>query len=328
VFTSAGIIWREMAALGRMDLATVPSQIQGRDEIVQSVIDGAAQYLEDQALNGFGQPYFPDNGIYVWGSNSQVLNNLVVLGTAYDLGGNETFRNGVLKGVDYLLGRNGLNLSYVTDYGSVFSQNQHSRWYSNQLDPSLPHPPSGSVAGGPNAERGTWDPTMQRLFGVYGCAPSMCYVDDIQSWSTNELTLNWNSALAWVASFVADQDTAESGSQGECEVRLKLNGRHHGKKKKKHGRCDGAEVVVTNTGDQTWHGYEISWSHFGDQRVKNVPGARFSQEGATVTVSPRGQGRKLRPGKSHKFTVKLDEGRLADAEPGTFFVDGAACVLR
>ena len=32
-----------------------------------------------------------------------------------------------------------------------------------------------------------------------GCAAQFCYVDDIQSWSTNELTINWNSALAWVA---------------------------------------------------------------------------------------------------------------------------------
>ena len=38
-----------------------------------------------------------------------------------------------------------------------------------------------------------------------GCAPQFCYIDDIESWSTNELTINWNSALAWMASFVADQ---------------------------------------------------------------------------------------------------------------------------
>jgi endoglucanase len=34
----------------------------------------------------------------------------------------------------------------------------------------------------------------------------ICYIDDIQSWSTNELTINWNAPLAWIASFVADQD--------------------------------------------------------------------------------------------------------------------------
>lgn len=32
-----------------------------------------------------------------------------------------------------------------------------------------------------------------------------CYIDDIQSWSTNETAINWNAALARLASFVADQ---------------------------------------------------------------------------------------------------------------------------
>jgi endoglucanase len=30
------------------------------------------------------------------------------------------------------------------------------------------------------------------------------------SWSTNELTINWNSALAWVAAYAADQGEPQS----------------------------------------------------------------------------------------------------------------------
>ena len=39
-----------------------------------------------------------------------------------------------------------------------------------------------------------------------GCdvAPQKCYIDDIESWSTNEVTVNWNSALVWVSAFAAD----------------------------------------------------------------------------------------------------------------------------
>ena len=33
----------------------------------------------------------------------------------------------------------------------------------------------------------------------------MCYLDVISSWASNEITVNWNSAMSWVASFVADQ---------------------------------------------------------------------------------------------------------------------------
>ena len=178
------------------------------EAVIESVIQGAASYMDDQASNPFGQPYLTEDGGYVWGSNSQILNNIVVLGVAYDLTGDAAYQAAALEGLDYLLGRNALNQSYVTDYGAVDSRNQHSRWYANQLNPLLPHPPSGSVAGGPNSYADQWDPVMVRLFGEQGCAPQLCYIDDIGSWSTNEVTINWNSALAWVASWAADQDDA------------------------------------------------------------------------------------------------------------------------
>jgi endoglucanase len=108
----------------------------------------------------------------------------------------------VYEGMDYLLGRNALNTSYVTGYGEVSSHHQHSRWYARQLDSSLPNPPRGTLAGGANSS--IQDPYAQSK--LTGCVGQFCYIDDIQSWSTNELAINWNSALAWVASFVADQN--------------------------------------------------------------------------------------------------------------------------
>ena len=125
-----------------------------------------------------------------------------VIGTAYDLTGRPRFRNGVARSMDYLFGRNALNISYVTGYGEVSAQNQHSRWYARQLDPNLPNPPRGTLSGGPNSS--IQDPLAQSK--LTGCVGQFCYIDDIQSWSTNELTINWNAPLAWVASFVADQD--------------------------------------------------------------------------------------------------------------------------
>ena len=127
---------------------------------------------------------------------------MVVMAAAYDINGKEKYRDGVLEGMDYILGRNALNMSYVTGYGEQNSHNQHSRWYARQLNPDLPNPPRGTLSGGPNSS--IQDPVAQRL--LQGCAPQFCYIDDIESWSTNELTINWNAPLAWVASFIADQD--------------------------------------------------------------------------------------------------------------------------
>ncbi len=215
VFTAGGFDWGRVAPLARMDLATVPSPL-GRAtlrEVRRSVLAAADDYLADQAAQPFGQAYAPEGGQYAWGSNSSILNNMQVLGTAFDLSGNQQYRDGVVRSMDYLLGRNALNLSYITGYGDVFSQNQHSRTYANQLDPSLPHPPAGTVAGGPNSTTtSSGDPVSTPLF-PNGCAAQFCYVDDIGSWSTNEITVNWNSAMSWVSSFVADQDNGQDNGR-------------------------------------------------------------------------------------------------------------------
>ncbi len=216
IWGPSGITWGATAGLGRLDLATVPSDLPNRIAVQESVVDGALTYLAWQSEQPFGTTYPGLDGDYEWGSNSMVANNQVVLGTAFDLTGDPVFRDAVLEGMDYLLGRNALNQSYVTGYGEVSSHNQHSRWFANSLDPSLPTPPPGSLAGGPNSNTGTWDPTISGLYGPeHMCMPQLCYIDHIQSWATNEITVNWNSVLSWVASFAADQgdagDAAPSG---------------------------------------------------------------------------------------------------------------------
>jgi endoglucanase len=202
VFSVNGFSWNTLAPLARMDLATTRNGLPKaeRDRIRASVVAGADKILALADQQPYGQPYAPADGRFDWGSNSNLLNNLQVLATAYDLTEAAKYRRAVLVGMDYLLGRNALNHSYVTGYGTVFSQNQHSRMYAHQLDPSLPHPPVGSIAGGPNSS--IQDPVAQSK--LKGCTGQFCYLDDIGSWSTNEIAINWNSALSWVSSFVAD----------------------------------------------------------------------------------------------------------------------------
>jgi len=201
VFGPGAFDWAGTAAAGRLDLALVPSKLPGRGAVRASVTAGADKYLAVQRAQAYQIPYAPPDNSWVWGSNSVVLNNMVVLASAYDITGRVKYRDGVLEGIDYVLGRNALNQSYVTGYGTVSSHNQHSRWYAHELDPALPNPPKGTLAGGPNSA--LQDPYAQGKLA--GCVAQFCYIDDIQSYSTNEEAINWNSALARVASFVADQ---------------------------------------------------------------------------------------------------------------------------
>lgn len=201
VFGPLGYDWGRTAIAARLDLATVPSKLPGRDKVRQSVVKGADGYLATLKAHPYGLPYAPPGNLYDWGSNHQILHNGIVIATAYDITGASKYRDGALQGIDYLFGRNALNISYVTGYGEVNSHNQHARWYAHQLDPNMPNPPKGTLAGGPNS--GIQDPYAQSK--LQGCVGQFCYIDDIQSWATNEHTINWNSALTRMASFVADQ---------------------------------------------------------------------------------------------------------------------------
>jgi endoglucanase len=200
-FDVDGFAWNAMAPIARMDLARLARHLPGRAALRRSVLQGADAILERARAQAWGQPYAPDTGEWVWGSNASVLNNLMVLATAYDLSGKTAYRDAVIEGFDFIVGRNALNISFVTGYGAVYSQNQHSRIYGAQLNAELPHPPPGTLAGGPNTALS--DPVARE--NLSGCIGQFCYIDDIGSYSTNELAINWNAALAWVAAFMAEQ---------------------------------------------------------------------------------------------------------------------------
>ncbi|AEV83785.1 glycosyl hydrolase family 5 [Actinoplanes sp. SE50] len=200
VFGAGAFDWGSTAAAGRLDLALIQNNLPGLGRIRKSVAQAADRYLAVQKAQPYGVGYAPANNVWDWGSNSIILNNLVVMSAAHQLTGKQKYRDGVLTGLDYVFGRNALNQSYVTGYGEVSSQNEHSRWYAHELDPSLPHPPNGTLAGGANSS--IQDPLAQEK--LTGCVAQFCYIDDIQSWSTNEEAINWNAALARVSGYVAE----------------------------------------------------------------------------------------------------------------------------
>ncbi|KAJ9663083.1 hypothetical protein H2198_001075 [Neophaeococcomyces mojaviensis] len=194
----SGFSWASVAALAQLDLALIPSNISNHSAIVQSVLDAADMYLAVQRNSSNGYGHFLTS--YPWGSNSNALNNIQIVATAYDLTGNATYRDAALQALDYILGRNALAQSYIRGYGSKVSSNMHSRLYAHELDVSVPQAPAGSMAGGANEDAN--DPPANDV--LQGCEPMLCYVDDVNSYSTNEVAINWNSALAWVVGWAAN----------------------------------------------------------------------------------------------------------------------------
>ncbi len=204
VFTSDGINWRETAGWARLQLASVPSRLPQADlDWIRASVRAAAEtYLAVQKGEGFSLMYKPGQG-YGWGSNHSVLENMMVAAIAYDLSGKDYYLEGVRESMDYILGRNAMGISYVTGYGTLFSHRQFALMFAHSVDPSLPEPPKGALAGGPNGQPA--DPVAEEK--LQGCAPQACYIDEWGSYSTNEIAINWNAALSWIAAFLADTET-------------------------------------------------------------------------------------------------------------------------
>lgn len=196
------LTWQRTDALGKISLAVVPSAL-GVARYRAQLVDVAKQFVSVADGQGFGQPMKPDaDGKYPWGSNSFVLNNALVLALAYDFTKEKKYLSHVVFSLDYLLGRNALGQSYITRYGERPLMNPHHRFWAHQANPAFPSAPPGVVSGGPNSS--LQDPYAQAA-GLAGCAPQKCFIDHIESWSTNEITINWNAPLMWTSAWLDEK---------------------------------------------------------------------------------------------------------------------------
>lgn len=214
VDSSGSFNWGHTAALGNLSMAVNQNLIDSSDfdKLKDSICNAAVYYSELTEKQGYGQPYEPgtisyeiDRQGYIWGSNSFIMNNNIVMAYAYELSGDDNYLNGVVSGMDYILGRNPVDYSYVTGYGSHAVKNPHHRWWSYQADSSFPEAPNGVLVGGPNS--GMQDPWVKGSgWKPDEIAPAKCYMDHIEAWSVNECTINWNTPLAWVSAYLADKN--------------------------------------------------------------------------------------------------------------------------
>ncbi|MEV8626137.1 glycoside hydrolase family 9 protein [Streptomyces sp. NPDC051079] len=312
-FSPYGFGWADTAALGRLVLATVPNGLPASDlaRIRSSVTAAADGYLSRMAAQGYAVPV-PADG-YFWGSNGEVANDAIVMAVAGELTGDGRYRAGALETMDYLLGRNALGMSYVTGHGERSSQNQHHRFWAHQLDASLPHPPAGSLAGGPDSA--LQDPVAQEK--LTGCAPAACYVDDIGSYSTNEVAVNWNAPLAWLAAYAAERtSTGGEPPTAACVVTYTVNNVWN--------TGFTATVTVKNSGPTAVDGWLLAWAYPGGQRVTSAWNATVTQLGTTVSARDAGWNRTIAPGGTANFGVQGTHTG-SNPSPTAFTLNGSAC---
>lgn len=205
--------WGNTQGLGTVSLALVENGL-GSSEIAKARANIAAacdDWLKNIDKQGYSLPIMADRkGDYPWGSNSFIINIAIVFGYAFDYTGNTKYLDGMKKCMDYLLGNNALDQSYVTGYGERPTVNPHHRFWAHQLSSEFPLAPAGILAGGPNSN--FEDPTINAAV-TKDTPPQKCYIDNLDAWSVNEITINWNAPFAWVTAYL-DRNGNKTGGTG------------------------------------------------------------------------------------------------------------------
>jgi endoglucanase len=205
---ATAMTWQNVASLGTISLALVPSDLP-KDEVAgarAAVVRAADAFAAIDRDEGYRVAFKPDaSGKYPWGSTSFLLDNAMILGLAYDFAKDPKYLLAMENALSYILGKNPLDQSYVTGYGSRPLENPHHRFWAHQANAAFPSAPPGVLSGGPNS--GLQDPYVKAA-GLRGCAPMKCFADNIEAWSANEEAINWNAPLAWVAAFLDEHPRA------------------------------------------------------------------------------------------------------------------------
>lgn len=137
-----------------------------------------------------------DENDFIWGSNMVITNRGILWSLAYELTGDERYIWAMQNHLDYLLGKNITGYSYVTGFGENAYKNPHSRPIA--VD-GIEEPIPGWVSGGANSK--PCDPDALAVIPA-GAAPMKCFADVTGSYSTNEITIYWNSSAVYVTAFL------------------------------------------------------------------------------------------------------------------------------
>ena len=162
-----------------------------------AILRSADTYVADSVKNmfGFSVTQYYQGG---WGSNMKACNQGILMGYAYQLTREQKYLNAANADLNYLFGCNPLGICYLTGYGTVSPEHPHHRPSIAQKQ-AMP----GMLVSGVH-------PYLEDSAAKAYCSgqpTGKCYVDNQESYSTNEITIYWNSPLTYLLAFTESNMT-------------------------------------------------------------------------------------------------------------------------
>lgn len=183
--------------IGYYSLVNQKSPLPENDkEIIENRIIQVADSLANIQKSN---PYQIPVDHFVWGSNSDVLDAAIIYAQAYELTKKPKYLKAANETFDYVLGKNATDYSFVTGFGSKQVMHIHHR--PSEADQIVaPYP--GFLVGGPNFHKQDKGDLAASGFGYASDFPAKSFIDALPSYASNEICINWNAPLVYMAGFL------------------------------------------------------------------------------------------------------------------------------
>ncbi|MEO8413017.1 MAG: glycoside hydrolase family 9 protein [Ginsengibacter sp.] len=189
--------WSNVGMLGYYSLLRFNRELSGLDPgniswMKDRIMELANDYIAHVAANAFETVMGQSARDFNWGGNANAANQGILLIRAYLLTGDKKYVDYAVTNLDYLLGRNATGYSFVTGIGSKSPMFPHHR---QSTADGITDPVPGLLVGGPNAG-------MQDKCAYEFTEPETAYSDAVCSYASNEIAINWNAPLVYLANAI------------------------------------------------------------------------------------------------------------------------------
>lgn len=190
--------WKNVGGYGTIAYLTCQYSVnkEVQDNLKTDWLNYASELEQRSQKDGYGITLSREE--YIWGSLMILLNHAFHLIFANRLLKQPRYDKVIERNWDYVFGMNPMDLSYVTCMGERSVKHPHHR--PSEAD-GVAEPVQGFVVGGPCAA--LMDEIASRQ--CQGLPPAKCYVDDYNSFSTNEIDIYWNSPAVYVGAYLSSR---------------------------------------------------------------------------------------------------------------------------